>query len=318
MRMLWPTRLVGREHSWAVLVGTSAHLPSSDLAPIPQAASSVEELQRVLTGQMGLFAKERVLTVIDPMTSGDVLAALDQIDSSPPDVVLFYYVGHGITAHLPDEHAAPEELFLALTGSIKKRNEGLRTALPVSSIFSRLRHMRAQAPVVVLDCCYSGRSLDASAVRDTHVLCATDRTSPALFELTDQHTGFTGCLLRLLNDGVPDGPEFLDLGTLFHYLSIIVPTTRCASADDPDGCLPRPLQRTSDHLSNLALVRNPAFGTALTSEGIEARRRFANSAAVLGRDVRLEPEKQRMFSSYANELLSQITEDVLTWHSTSS
>ncbi|MBK6010960.1 caspase family protein [Streptomyces sp. MBT53] len=305
--MPWPTRLIDSERSWAVLMGTSQHAPGSGLHRIPQADACVDDLATALTGSQGLFEKERVLKVIDPSSTEEVLTTLDRIAGGTPDVVLFYYVGHGMAPAGDD--SGRRELFLALTGSVDKGTEALRTGLQVSSVLSRLRYLRAKQTFVVLDCCFAGRVLDNPGAGDMHLLCATDRVASALYEMTERHTGFTGSLLRLFERGIPDGPEYLDLNTVFHHLSVVLPTTLSAVSQEPNGRLPRPRQRTLDHHGRLALVRNPAYGTANTPEGLAARTEFALRVNELGKDPLIDPGDQRMLLAHAAELFAGIAVD---------
>ncbi|WP_143674353.1 MULTISPECIES: caspase family protein [Streptomyces] len=315
MKVPWPTRLVDRENSWAVLVGTSEqHSPPSNLPPIPQAATSVEDFAQVLTGPVGLFAKERVFTVTNPRSTEEVLGVLDRIAGHKPDVVLFYYVGHGMQGSLADAGSGRKELFLALPGSIDEQAEAVRTGLPVSSVFSRLRYLRAKQSVVVLDCCWAARALDEPGAGDVHILCATDKNTPALYELTGRHTGFTGSLLDLFEKGIPDGPQYLDLQTVFHHLSVVLPTTRCTASEESNGCLPRPRQQTTDQRGNLALVRNQAFGTGLSAEGLSTRAEFARRVAALGEDPLIDTGDQRMLLAHAAELFAAIAVDTAALH----
>ncbi|SDN31215.1 Caspase domain-containing protein [Streptomyces sp. cf386] len=313
MSVPWPTRLLDRDNSWVVLVGTSQHdSPPSNLPDIPQASTSVEDLAAALCGPHGLFTKEHVITVRDPSSVEEVLSALDSIAGQKPDVVLFYYVGHGMYTSL--DRDSRKELFLALSGSIDDQAEAVRTGLPVGSVFSRLRYLRAKQSVVVLDCCFAGRALDDPGVGDVHVLCATGRTSLALYELDERHTGFTGSLLRLFRNGIPDGPQYLDLHTVFHHLSVTLPTTPSAASPESNGCLPRPRQRTTDQRGSLALVRNPAFGTGRTLEGLGVRAEFARRVAALGEDPLIDPGDQRMLLAHAAELFAAISVDTAALH----
>ncbi|WP_447051225.1 caspase, EACC1-associated type [Streptomyces rosealbus] len=304
MRMSWPTRVIDRESSWAVLVGASEYL-SSTLEGIPQAETSVADLQRALTGPTGLFRDERVVTVTNPKSAEDILGPLDQIAGQQPDVVLFYYVGHGMQESLDGGGRGLMELFLTLHGSVDDGADRIRTGVPVNSVFSRLRSLRANQPVVVLDCCFAGRALEDRSAGDIHVLCATGKTTRARYALTDRHTGFTGALLQLFERGVPDGPRHIDLNTVFHRLSVILPTTAAGSGK----LLPKPRQRTTDHSGSLALVRNPAFGTARTPEGMAARAEFARRVADRGGVQTLPAGEQRMLLAHATELFESLATD---------
>ncbi|MER5604257.1 caspase family protein [Streptomyces sp. NPDC002265] len=305
MSQSWPTRLIDRENSWAVLVGMSEYA-SSLLHDVPQAVTGVEDLKQALAGDTGLFREEQVLTVANPRSTEDVLGPLDKIAGQKPDVVLFYYVGHGMQESLDGGGRGHMELFLTLHGSVDAGADRIRTGLPISAVFSRLRSLRAKQSVVVLDCCFAGRALDDPSAGDIHVLCATGKTTQAGYGLTDRHTGFTGTLLRLFERGIPDGPLYLDLHTVFHRLSIVLPTTSC---DSPDGFLPSPRQRATDLSGSVAFVRNPTFDTALTPEGIAARAEFARRVASRGSDPLLPSGEQRMLLAHANDLFAAVAAD---------
>lgn len=303
--MSWPTRLIDRESSWAVLVGASEYL-SSTLEGIPQAETSVSDLRRALTGPTGLFCEERVVTVTNPKSTEDILGPLDRIAGQQPDVVLFYYVGHGMQESLDGGGRGLMELFLTLHGSVDDGADRIRTGVPCSAVFSRLRSLRAKQSVVVLDCCFAGRALEDRSAGDVHILCATGKTTRARYALTERHTGFSGALLRLFERGIPDGPQHLDLNTVFQHLSVVLTTTAAGASG---ARLPRPRQRTTDHSGNLAFVRNPTFGTARTPEGIAARAEFARRVAERGGVQTLPPGEQRMLLAHATELFASIAAD---------
>jgi len=309
MTLPLPTRLLDRERSWAILVGASEY-DSPSLPKIPQAITSVEDLGRALTGPTGLFRKEHVITVRDPGSTEDILGPMNRIARHEPDVVLFYYVGHGLQESFEGRGLGFMQLFLSLRGSIDEDADRIRTGLPIGVVFSRLRSLQAEQSVVVLDCCFAGRALDDPNAGDVHVLCATGKTGNARYELTDRHTVFTGALLRLFERGIPDGPPNLDLHTVFHHLSTMLPTTSTDSYN-PDWDLERPRQRATDHSGSISFVRNTAFGTALTPEGLAARAEFARRVAKLGDHPLLTVGEQRMLVAHSKDLYASITTDSL-------
>jgi uncharacterized caspase-like protein len=303
------TCLPDRDRTWAVLVATADHDPGSTLTSMPHAIAGATDLCETLSGTTGLFDANQVKTVCNPKSGEDVLAVLDQIAGQKPDAVLFYYIGHGMTSSLTGGEYGPQSLFLALTGSVDTKNEPIRTGLPVGSVLSRLHALEARQTIAVLDCCFSGLAMEDPAAGDTHLLCATDRVTHALYDQAEEYTGFTKCLLRLLREGIPDGPEYLDLYTLFQRLTVELATTPSQVSELPNGGHPYPRQRTTDGLGSLALARNPAFGTATTSTGLAARAEFARRVAALGHDPSLLTTKQRMYAAYAAELFAALAED---------
>ncbi|TLS41526.1 caspase family protein [Streptomyces montanus] len=298
----WPSRVPDRSDSLAVLVGTAGHIAPSELPPLPQAAANVADLKQVLTGPTGLFDPLTVHTVVDPPTPAQVLNILTLPGPTKRGLVLFYFAGHGI---LDTE----DQLCLALPESIDKPRDAARTGLSVNSLFAALKHVRAQRKVVILDCCFAGRALYDSAVGDVHVLCATGRPYRALTNADERNTGFTTALLRLLTEGLPDGPEFLDLSTLYRRLAVLVPTTPCPSDDEPERTLPAPRHRTTDITEDVALVRNTAFGTSLSRTGLRSRAQFAQRVAEFGRR---DSSPRSEYVAHAGTLFAEIAADAMS------
>ncbi|MGW1378016.1 caspase, EACC1-associated type [Streptomyces sp. NPDC002446] len=261
----WPPVVPSPRRSAAVLVGTATHVVPSTLPPLPQASASVTELADALTGPPGVFDPGAVHRRVDPQTASDVFRLLPAPAGEQLDVLLFYFAGHGL-------RGVDNRLCLALPGSVDDGRRTERTSLPVATVFQAMRQVRAEHKVAVLDCCFAGRALDAADASDIHVLAAAGRAKRAYTPDGHTRTGFTTALLSLLTEGVPDGPEHLDLTTLYRHLSV---TLQAAG-------LPEPLQRAFGTTGDLALFRNPAHGTAHTRQGLLARARFAEQVKALG------------------------------------
>ncbi|UYB43474.1 caspase family protein [Streptomyces sp. Je 1-4] len=297
----WPLLVPAPSRSVAIMVGTATHVVPGTLPALPQAAASVSALAAALTGPLGAFDPAAVHRRIDPPTPADVLRLLPAPGGDPLDVLLFYFAGHGVLGE-------DNRLCLALPGSVDDASRAERTSLPAAAVFQAMRQVRAAHKVAVLDCCFAGRALDAAAAADIHLLTAAGRTKKALTPEGHRHTGFTDALLRLLSDGIPDGPERLDLGTLHRYLAVTLPGAR----------LPEPLQRAFGATGDLALFRNPAHGTAHTRSGLLARARFAAQIRELGRRGRPDRSVQaaRLFEVLARDaaaVLGAVDEDTLRY-----
>ena len=260
----------------AVLVGTAGQLRPDELPAVPQAAQSVLALRDALTGPHGCFDHPAgIRTIIDPPDADAVLDALarprkDAPADRAPDVLLFYFAGHGFA--LDDER----QLRLALPATLSTRR-GDGPSLPIGEVFAAMTRTGARRPVAVLDCCFSGLALHTPKAARIHVLTAAGEGYQAGF-LTgrpDLPTAFTGALVDLLRQGVPDAGPHLDLGTLYRQLAVTMP-----AADPPR---PEPTQRAVDDSADLALAVNPAHGTALSRTGLRRRHAFAMNARTAGR-----------------------------------
>ncbi|MYT28539.1 MULTISPECIES: caspase family protein [unclassified Streptomyces] len=254
----WPPIVPAPGRSAAVLIGTATQVVPSTLPQLPQAAAAVLALTAELTGPYGLFDPSTVHCRVDPPTPTEVLRLLPAPGGDRLDLLLFHFSGHGVLG-------PGARLCLALPGTVDDGSSAEHTSLPVATVFQALESVPARHKVVVLDCCFAGRALDSPKAADVHLLAAAGRTKRARTPEGYPQTGFTATLLRLLAEGVPDGPEHLDLTTLYRHLEVALPAAG----------LPRPLQRAFGDSGDVALFRNRAHGTAVTRRGLLARARFA-------------------------------------------
>jgi peptide/nickel transport system substrate-binding protein len=86
-------------------------------------------------------------------------------------------------------------------------------------------------------------------VSGTYTLTATPSTKPAHAPRGHRFTAFTEQLLKVLREGVPDGPELLNMMLIYSTL------IRAHAA----AGLPRPQQRSTNTAINLEIARNPAW-----------------------------------------------------------
>jgi len=284
----WPALVPDRRTSWAVLVAVTSYADAG-LPDLPEAEASMELLADRLTGPDGILSPARTVRLVDPQTPGEVLEALAGAAASAEGMLSFYYVGHGVTG-------GDGRLYFALPGTDGDPGQVPRTSLSAEAVFAAMGGPAAHR-VALLDCCFAALALDAPSAAGVHLLTAADRTRKALIPNGAKVTGFTGELLRLFRDGVPDGPEYLDLALLHRRLSVTLGRAPVGSRP------PNPVQRTVDSSGELALARNPAHGTALTPVGLRARAAFAYQVAEV-RHV-----KQRWRPAQAAALLAGVAED---------
>ncbi|MGX6607443.1 caspase, EACC1-associated type [Micromonosporaceae bacterium Da 78-11] len=240
----------------AVLIGTGRHTADSGLPDVPSIAGTLSDLAEALRRHCGLPA-DAIKVVADPVTVAEIGDAVATAAARAGDLLLVYYVGHGLVS-------ARGGLHLATQGTSADPDRLEYTGLPYAVIARQVRACAATNRVVVLDCCFAGRVLDGAAglgepdgdeladravVPGGFVLTATSRLVPAIAPEGARHTAFTGAFLRLLRDGDRQGPARITLRHVHQYLSRVL----------PEQGLPRPRCRSDNAAGELELAVNPAY-----------------------------------------------------------
>lgn len=233
--------------SRAVLIGASHFTAAGpDLPDIPAVQANLTALRQMLTSpDTGVLRPELCRVLIDPGSVDEVGTALSEQVATATDLLLVYYAGHGLVddrgrLHLALAHTHP--------------NRARWTAFPLELLREEIANSAAATRVLVLDCCFSGRAIEAMAddqgvisgqleVAGTYTLTSTTANAPSHAPVGDRFTAFTGALLRALDD-----PDPLTLDQIF------VAVDRDLVAQN----LPRPQRRAVNTAGNLALSRGPA------------------------------------------------------------
>ncbi|MDX3526154.1 caspase family protein [Streptomyces sp. ID05-39B] len=259
------TALPDPARSRAVLIGTASyrHLPQ-----LPAVEAGVVDLAAELCDATVWGLPVQHCTVVtDPLSPQTILDPVYQASEEATDTLLVYFAGHGM------RDADSADLYLALGDS---REHLGYTAVAYQHLRTALRSARARRKVVLLDCCFSGRAARAlsgsdvlaaeAAVDGAYVLTASPRDRIALAPDGERYTAFTGELLTVLRHGVEDGPELIDLDTLYRVL-----LERLRAKNRP---LPQHSQENG--VGRLPLARNKS----------RAARHTAPAGPVLAADVR--------------------------------
>ncbi|WP_170224499.1 caspase, EACC1-associated type [Actinokineospora cianjurensis] len=247
--------------SRAVLIGVSTY-DDPVLVPIPAARNSLDGMRSLLTDPLLCgWAPESVTVLADPVQPGHLARQLRALARDTEDVLLVYYVGHGQLTPRGE---------LCLTTRDTAAEDPDFTGLPFSWVKEAVRDSPAGVRLVVLDCCYAGRAIEALSGADqiadvTHVsgsytLTATTTSIAAHFDPSDESacTTFTGQLIDLVRTGIPGGPAQLTFSALYPHLR-----RRLVGLG-----LPQPNQRGTDTADHYVLAANPTTGAA--SEQAEA------------------------------------------------
>lgn len=239
------TRLPDPDRSRALLIGTGTHAEGSGLPSLPAIGANLADLRQVLTDPAtGSLPLEHCVTAADPATAGEVGTLLARAAAEATDLLFVYYGGHGLVDDRGRLHLA-----LPRTDAADIR----WTALPFETLREELLDSPAAIRVLVLDCCFSGRAIEAMTSRHstvagqidvagTYTLASTSANAVAYAPEGATHTAFTGALLTALR-----GPVALSLDDLFDEVR------RDLAARD----MPRPQRRVVNNAGSLVLVRPP-------------------------------------------------------------
>jgi formylglycine-generating enzyme required for sulfatase activity len=218
---------------------------------IPAVKNSASGIRRVLTSpDFGGAFSAKCITLGGEVDVPGALKTLRQVARSTEDTFLFYYCGHGLTGRR-------NELYLCLSDTDPGNLPA--AALPYEWVRDIFVECIARNRIVILDCCFSGRAISDMGseggealgqldIEGTYVLTATAANTAALAPAGAAYTTFTGALLTVLQDGVPGEADLLTLPIVYRHLH-----NRMLSRG-----LPRPCQRGTGAVDQLALVRNLA------------------------------------------------------------
>ncbi|MEU1674867.1 hypothetical protein ABZ752_22975 [Streptomyces roseifaciens] len=206
----------------ALVVGTGRHPAGARLAGLPSATRSAAALAEALRSVCGMADDrgDRVTLITDPAGPSDVLAAMEAVTArAEGGVVLFCFVGHGLLG-------PAEQLYLATSAGTSAHSTA--HAVPYAEIRNLLGTSSAR-PVVILDCCFSGlaEAVQQGPRRDPYVsarpdgsflLASATHYAAAFAPEGEEHTLFSGELLRLLREGDAGGPKWFTLSDLYRLL----------------------------------------------------------------------------------------------------
>jgi proteasome lid subunit RPN8/RPN11 len=238
--------------SRAILIGTATY-KDSRFPSVPAAANSLTGMREVLTDpRLCGWPSERITFLRDPAESPRLIQRLRRLAKETKDVLLVYFVGHGTILRRG-------KLCLAISDT--DADDPDITGLEYDRIRDALLDSPARMKVVILDCCYAGRAIEALAANETGIADSTDIRGVYTMTASDQiahvpppngqadvATSFTGEFLDLVRKGVYGGPIQLTMSDIYVHLRYRLQARG----------LPEPNQRGTDTASMFAFVRNAA------------------------------------------------------------
>jgi Caspase domain len=181
----------------------------------------VADLQALLTDEtMWGLPQDRCRTLIDRTDPIELMESLDRLARIARDTLVVYYAGHGIV----DREGTLVIPTWSTTVDLPKY-----TALPYSHIREIVGTSRAERRIIVLDCCFSGRALEAMSdigttivgqmdAEGTFIMTSAPATSVSIAPEGTRYTAFTGELLDIIRNGVPSLSELLSLDDVYDQI----------------------------------------------------------------------------------------------------
>jgi hypothetical protein len=205
------------DQSRAVLIGTSAY--TEGLEQMTAAATSLRRMEDLLVRLCG-WPPAAVTSFGDLSTGDRRIRKVNELIAEAKDVLLFYYVGHGLL--LPGD-----DLGLALTDTDADAALHLTTTYRLRTLREQLKyHCNARLRLIILDCCFAGiatrnaqgpggladRVDHASRIEGTYTWTASRASQQAVYEDGDGGlTYFTKILHEVIASGIPGKPSWLTL-----------------------------------------------------------------------------------------------------------
>ncbi|GIH26236.1 hypothetical protein Aph01nite_45460 [Acrocarpospora phusangensis] len=245
-----------------LIVGSGTYAAGSTLTAVPAIPDTVADLGRCLVERCGLDPSH-LTTLVDPQDPREFAHALARTAGEASDVLVVYYVGHGLVSPRNELHLA--------TYSTIDLTEGVPAyeALPYAVMREVLTDCRAPLVLVVLDCCFSGRAQGVSRGDVDEVFKTTQRSGAYVLTSTsgdevawappgERHTAFSGALIKLLTAGDATAPRSLTIDDAYRSLA----RTLMAAG------LPEPRRQAADYGDLKVLAPNAAYlgGSGSTGE----------------------------------------------------
>ncbi|MBO3752420.1 WD40 repeat domain-containing protein [Streptosporangiaceae bacterium NEAU-GS5] len=250
----------------ALLIGTADHTDRR-LPSVRAVENSLDGMRRILVDpSLCGWQDEQVIVRRNPVKVVPLLKEIRQLAADAHGVLLLYFAGHGKVLRNGD-------LSLLLTSTDVDMLE--ETALNYRRIRESLQDSPAMVKIVILDCCYSGRAVEALAAgeiteyvgtRGVITLTASygDKTAHVVEPgaQATAMTSFTGQFVDLIQDGLPGESTWLTITELYPALR-----ERLRSRG-----LPLPDRMITDMADRFPFTRNAATDAAADHDGVPPRR----------------------------------------------
>jgi len=208
--------------SRAILISNATYR-DRDIPNLPGAARCVPAMSKLLTSNLCGWPASR-LTALQEVAAPSALAVelIEQV-KDVQDVLLLYYVGHGM-------RTSDGKLALALADSYADSERLPHTAITYEGIARILRRCPATTKIVILDCCHaelanrvqyqfqSAEVIDAEPVDGLYFIGASRMRESARSPLDGGLPYFTEAFIDVVRDGIPGKPAQVTIDQIFTEL----------------------------------------------------------------------------------------------------
>ena len=212
--------LMDRDYSRsrAILIA-NAVFTNKAIEDLPAARGCAPAMKELLTSDLCGWPENRVATLEDVALPSELATWLVNLTEGIEDVLLLYYVGHGM--RMPNG-----QLALALRDTSSNRTLLQHTAMVYKHIADILRECPAATKVVILDCCHAelgnrandqlqSADLDAEPVDGLYCIWASKEWEKAKSPLSGGLTYFTDAFVQVVRTGVTGKPAQLTIDQIF-------------------------------------------------------------------------------------------------------
>jgi Caspase domain len=217
--VMWMDRDFSR--SRAILI-SNAIFSGEGIPDLPGATGCAPVMEALLTSDLCGWPSGRVETLQDVAAPPELARKLVGLTEGVQDVLLLYYVGHGM--RIPNG-----QLALALRETSSNRTLLRHTAMVYKDIADILRGCPAATKLVILDCCHAelgnrasdqfqSADIDAEPVDGLYCIWASKEWEKARSPLSGGLTYFTDALVRVVQTGIPGKPSQLTIDQIFTEL----------------------------------------------------------------------------------------------------
>ncbi|MFF2189909.1 esterase-like activity of phytase family protein [Streptomyces sp. NPDC058155] len=236
-----PSRRIDPNRSTCVLIGVDNYTHLDSLRSVRR---NLTELRAALSdNEIWGIPDDRITTVSNPGTPSELVGPIREAAKQAEDTLIVYYAGHGLL----DRH--DQKLHLTLPDSAEDQPY---TSVRADDVRHAIRENgSALRRVLILDCCFSGQVLTQMSAADrgvrggkvavemlrdvegSYVMTSAPRDRPSHAPDPMSCTAFTGALVDIMRQGIPDGPGMLGLHALFEGVKARIAGMRPALPQEP-------------------------------------------------------------------------------------